>query len=444
MIIIDWLKLESRRLFLKKYLSKSTLLKKRNKKEDLRIKHERPHEVFYLHQVDDPYSHLCCQVLDQLNAAYNIKITPLVVGEPPESATPEVELLKKHSIDDASMIAPFYGLDFSTNKNKIPIEMIEKAQTILLSMNSDQFISMAKIVGEALWDNDIKALDEMVRKTTSMTKEKLVKKIENNNKKRKELGHYLGAVFAYEGECYWSIDRLPFLEKRLQDLNANKDNKILILERNSSNNKTLVLSQTIEIDFFISARSPYSYLALKQLIQLKKRLPIKINYRPILPMVMRGMKINLEKGLYILSDCKRIANQKEISFGNIVDPLGKAVERCYSIFPYIKRLDKEEEFFDLFLTDVWAKGRHGYLDKTLKNIILKLGLSWDDAKKEVDTNYWRKEIENNRKRMYEIGKWGPPSFSVKNENGQVLINLWGQDRIWLIEEMMYLMKDKDK
>jgi hypothetical protein len=46
--------------------------------------------------------------------------------------------------------------------------------------------------------------------------------------------------------------------------------------------------------------------------------------------------------------------------------------------------------------------------------------------------------------MYEIGKWGPPSFSVKNENGQVLINLWGQDRIWLIEEMMYLMKDKDK
>jgi len=161
-------------------------------------------------------------------------------------------------------------------------------------------------------------------------------------------------------------------------------------------------------------------------------------------MVMRGMKINLEKGLYILSDCKRIANQKEISFGNIVDPLGKAVERCYSIFPYIKRLDKEEEFFDLFLTDVWAKGRHGYLDKTLKNIILKLGLSWDDAKKEVDTNYWRKEIENNRKRMYEIGKWGPPSFSVKNENGQVLINLWGQDRIWLIEEMMYLMKDKDK
>ena len=94
------------------------------------------------------------------------------------------------------------------------------------------------------------------------------------------------------------------------------------------------------IDCFISARSPYSYLALKQLIELKKQLPLKINYRPIMPMVMRGMKIDLEKGLYILSDCKRIANQKEIAFGNITDPLGRAVERCYSLFPYVKRLNK--------------------------------------------------------------------------------------------------------
>ena len=163
-----------------------------------------------------------------------------------------------------------------------------------------------------------------------------------------------------------------------------------------------------------------------------------------MPMVMRGMKIDLEKGLYILSDCKRIANQKEIAFGNITDPLGRAVERCYSLFPYVKRLNKEEEFFNLFLTAVWSNGQHGYLNKTLKNIIRKLDLHWDDAKKELDTNYWREEIENNRKAMYNIGKWGPPSFAVKNQNNEVLTNLWGQDRIWLLEEIMYLMKDKDK
>ena len=444
-MIIDWLILEGRRRYLKKFLSQSTQHKKRNKKEALRIKDNKPHEVFYLHQVDDPYSHLCCQVLDQLTASYEIKIIPLVVGIPPQSTTPEVELLKQHSIDDATIIAPYYGLDFSTKRNEIPIEMIEKAQSILLSTNSTQFASKAKRVGEALWQNNRIALDEMLKKTKPITHQDVKERIEINNTKRKQLGHYLGAVFAYEGECYWSIDRLPFLEERLKDLNVRKDNKELVIKRNSlKKNKPLISSQQMTIDFFISARSPYSYLALKQLIELKKQLPLKINYRPILPMVMRGMKIDLEKGMYILSDCKRIANQKAISFGNITDPLGRAVERFYSLFPYVKELNKEEEFFDLFLTAVWANGKHGYLDSTLKNIIGKLDLPWDDAKKELDTDYWREEIENNRKAMYKIGKWGPPSFAVKNQNNEVLINLWGQDRLWLIEEMMYLMKNKDK
>lgn len=444
-MIIDWLILEGRRRYLKKFLSQSTQHKKRNKKEALRIKDNKPHEVFYLHQVDDPYSHLCCQVLDQLTASYEIKIIPLVVGIPPQSTTPEVELLKQHSIDDATIIAPYYGLDFSTKRNEIPIEMIEKAQSILLSTNSTQFASKAKRVGEALWQNNRIALDEMLKKTKPITHQDVKERIEVNNTKRKQLGHYLGAVFAYEGECYWSIDRLPFLEERLKDLNVRKDNKELVIKRNSlKKNKPLISSQQMTIDFFISARSPYSYLALKQLIELKKQLPLKINYRPILPMVMRGMKIDLEKGMYILSDCKRIANQKAISFGNITDPLGRAVERFYSLFPYVKELNKEEEFFDLFLTAVWANGKHGYLDSTLKNIIGKLDLPWDDAKKELDTDYWREEIENNRKAMYKIGKWGPPSFAVKNQNNEVLINLWGQDRLWLIEEMMYLMKNKDK
>lgn len=445
MMIIDWLILEGRRRYLKKFLSQSTQHKKRNKKEALRIKDNKPHEVFYLHQVDDPYSHLCCQVLDQLTASYEIKIIPLVVGIPPQSTTPEVELLKQHSIDDATIIAPYYGLDFSTKRNEIPIEMIEKAQSILLSTNSTQFASKAKRVGEALWQNNRIALDEMLKKTKPITHQDVKERIEVNNTKRKQLGHYLGAVFAYEGECYWSIDRLPFLEERLKDLNVRKDNKELVIKRNSlKKNKPLISSQQMTIDFFISARSPYSYLALKQLIELKKQLPLKINYRPILPMVMRGMKIDLKKGMYILSDCKRIANQKAISFGNITDPLGRAVERFYSLFPYVKELNKEEEFFDLFLTAVWANGKHGYLDSTLKNIIGKLDLPWDDAKKELDTDYWREEIENNRKAMYKIGKWGPPSFAVKNQNNEVLINLWGQDRLWLIEEMMYLMKNKDK
>ena len=60
---------------------------------------------------------------------------------------------------------------------------------------------------------------------TGYTHQDVKERIEVNNIKRKQLGHYLGAVFAYEGECYWSIDRLPFLEERLKHLNVRKNNK---------------------------------------------------------------------------------------------------------------------------------------------------------------------------------------------------------------------------
>ena len=58
-------------------------------------------------------------MLDQLGQSYDIELVPLVVGTPPVSSTPEVEMLKDHSIKDASMLAPHYGLHFETNKTDI-------------------------------------------------------------------------------------------------------------------------------------------------------------------------------------------------------------------------------------------------------------------------------------------------------------------------------------
>ena len=43
-----------------------------------------------------------------------------------------------------------------------------------------------------------------------------------SNALRQKLGHYLGATFFYAGEWYWGIDRLHHLERRLQDLGAQR------------------------------------------------------------------------------------------------------------------------------------------------------------------------------------------------------------------------------
>ena len=94
MLIIDWIKLELRRQVIKSLLAPSHKKKIREKRERKRKTENRPHQVFYLHQVDDPYSHLCCQILDQLKNSYDIEVIPLVVSSPPSSSTPEAECFK--------------------------------------------------------------------------------------------------------------------------------------------------------------------------------------------------------------------------------------------------------------------------------------------------------------------------------------------------------------
>ena len=444
MLLIDWVKLELRRRVTKLLLDPSHRKKIREKREKRRRTENKPHQVFYLHQVDDPYSHLCCQILNQLENSYDIELIPLVVGTPPPSSTPEVEMLKKHSIEDATVIAPYYGLIFGTSETDIEPENIKIAQSILLGTEQESFAKISLNVGEALWRNDTEKLKTLQKNAAILSDEEISESININNRKQKQLGHYYGGVFAYEGECYGGIDRVPFLEERLIALGVNKFDQLSILKRRSSKDKLPLKLDGITLEVLFSARSPYSYLALPQLIEFRKRYPVTIVYRPILPMVMRGMVINREKLLYILSDCTRIAEKKGIPFGNIIDPLGKAVERCYSLFKFTKEKGKEEDYFNAFLKAVWSEGQHGYLDKTIKNVVEKIGLNWEEAKKELDNNDWRKEIERNRLALYEVGKWGPPTMILKNQDKKVILSVWGQDRIWLIEETLYLMQERNK
>ena len=121
-----------------------------------------------------------------------------------------------------------------------------------------------------MWGNDLDRLKALQKNKAMISNEEIFKRISENNRKQKQLGHYFGGIFAYEGECYWNIDRLPFLEERLIALGANKSNQSSILKRKSSTDKlqSIISGMTLEVIF--SARSPYSYLALPQLIEFRK------------------------------------------------------------------------------------------------------------------------------------------------------------------------------
>ena len=440
MNIIKWFKLEFRSLYIRRMLSFEAQQKNSLRREEKRQKANRSHTVYYFHEVNDPYSHLCAQILKPLTDHYEIDLVPLIVGKPPKSSTPETEMLMTHSIEDAVMIAPYYNLQFHPLTSEIDHQSIEVAQSILVNCDQSKFINTAVRVGEALWSGNSDELHSMNDSKNHLNNNHLSSVIKKNNMTRKKMGHYFGGVFAYEGECYWGIDRLPHLEKRLTEVGAKKGDK----EGTVMSKKYSVVNKKqwpeLYLDIFWSARSPYSYLAMKPLAELREKYNVELRYQIIQPMVMRGMKINPEKGLYIVKDCMRIANENNIPFGNIIDPVGEAVERCYSMFDYVRKNRKEEQYLHAFAKAVWAEGKHGYLTSTLKAIINKIDLDWEEAKTELDSTNWTNETDKNRETLYKLGKWGPPTMSLSNSEGENLITVWGQDRIWLIEETIKLMQ----
>jgi len=440
MNIIKWFELEFRSLYMRRMLSFEAQQKNSLRREEKRQKANRSHTVYYFHEVNDPYSHLCAQILKPLTDHYEIDLVPLIVGKPPKSSTPETEMLMTHSIEDAVMIAPYYNLQFHPLTSEIDHQSIEVAQSILVNCDQSKFINTAVQVGEALWSGNSDELHSMNDSKNHLNNNHLSSVIKKNNMTRKKMGHYFGGVFAYEGECYWGIDRLPHLEKRLTEVGAKKGDK----EGTVMSKKYSVVNKKqwpeLYLDIFWSGRSPYSYLAMKPLAELREKYNVELRYQIIQPMVMRGMKINPEKGLYIVKDCMRIANENNIPFGNIIDPVGEAVERCYSMFDYVRKNRKEEQYLHAFAKAVWAEGKHGYLTSTLKTIINKIDLDWEEAKTELDSTNWTNETDKNRETLYKLGKWGPPTMSLSNSEGENLITVWGQDRIWLIEETIKLMQ----
>lgn len=440
MKIIKWFELELRSLYVRRILGYETQQKNSVKREGQRRRENRLHTVYYFHEVNDPYSHLCAQILKPLTDNYEIDLIPLIVGKPPKSSTPEAEMRIKHSIKDAAMIAPYYNLQFHPLTSEIDNQSIEVAQSILVNCDQSKFIKTAIRVGEALWSKNSDELHSMNDSKNHMNNNHLSSVIKKNNLTRKKMGHYFGGVFAYEGECYWGIDRLPHLERRLTEVGAKKENKGLVVIPRKSSVANKKQWPQLYLDILWSARSPYSYLAMKPLAQLREKYNVELRYQIILPMVMRGMKINPEKGLYIIKDCMRIADENNIPFGNIIDPVGKAVERCYSMFDYARKNNKEEQYLHAFAKAVWAEGKHGYLTSTLKTIINQTDLDWEEAKIELDSTNWTIETDRNRETLFKLGKWGPPTMTLSNSEGENLITVWGQDRIWLIEETIKLMK----
>ena len=432
--------------FLTKLTSEEELLKIRALEEKKRSKKGSKHVVEYFHFVEDSYSHLSAQVLKKLLERYDVEILCHLVSGPPGDSAPELDMLMKLSRIDAHLIAPEYGLKFPGYSEAPAESLFRLAEEILAAQGNQTFIDCAQAIGHALWAGDEDTLRDLARKYGQVSSNDVKDRVASGNARRSNLKHYLGAMFFYAGEWYWGVDRLYHLEARLAELGLDKrPTKPLVISRPEIEWGPLKDTGTLTLEFFPTMRSPYVAIIYDRTLRLAKETGVRLALRPVLPMVMRGLKTTYDKGRYIFWDASREARAAEVPFGNIFDSVGEPVRNCHSLFDWACKLGRERELFGSFLSCVFARGINTNTQKGMRKVVEMAGLDWKEAKVRIGNLGWEDLLEKNRKALYEAGIWGTPAFRLLDKDGEELISLWGQDRLWLLSRKIqrYLESGKN-
>ncbi|WP_297507936.1 DsbA family protein [uncultured Caulobacter sp.] len=397
---------------------------------DARLRGERP-TVRYFHQADDPYSHLAAQVLPRLRDRYAVDVEIFLVPPPADSAAPDRERLRAYGLGDAARLAKARGLGFPAGAKLPDASAVRQLQAVLAdALQRDRFADIASAAGAALWSGDDKSLARMAAATSAQDPALPDRLLSAGEARREQLGHYLGGMFHFEGEWFWGVDRLGWLESRLAARGLDREAGVPPLA--PAFEPSLIPSHegpgpTIEAWF--SFRSPYSWLFMPRIRELARAHRARLELRPILPMVMRGLAVPRIKTFYITLDCKREAERLGLPFGRIVDPVGAGAERALAVLHHAIDLGLGEAFAESGLKAAFADGIALAEDEGLYEAARRAGLTDDQTTAALADESWRDRAETNRAALLDAGLWGAPTVRVSGYEAH-----WGQDRLWMLEE----------
>jgi 2-hydroxychromene-2-carboxylate isomerase len=406
---------------------------KRHKAEKRRQKRGRPHRVEFYYQVNDAYSHLAAQTLIPLLQSYEIELVPYLAAPPSGANAPEPELLLDYSLRDSLAVALHYSLSFPTDAQLPKNDQLNLASAILAALSPSDFPQAVVEVGDALWSGNHAKLEALAKRLGKAEPASTKAAVDKGTQRRHELKHYSGAMFYYEGEWYWGVDRLYHLENRLIELGLHKSNSAeRVMPRPDIDFGENKDDGSLTLEFYPSLRSPYTSIIYDRTIQLVRDSGVKLVMRPVIPMVMRGVSVSMQKGFYIFSDAAREARTLGLDWGDYYDPIGDPIRRAFSLYPWAREQGKEIEFISAFLKAAFFDAVNTNKDTGLKQVVDKSGLSWAEALKIIDNKDWEAELEENRLAMLGLGIWGVPSYHLFDQNGQEVLSAWGQDRLWLV------------
>ncbi len=397
--------------------------------------------VHYFHQPDDPYSHLAAQLLQPLVSRYDIVLKPWLVPPPDDAAAPERNRLESYARRDAARLSRRYRLQFPTAATRPDQRRLDAARAgLVAALEAGRFAERAPVLGAELWSGEIERLPDAGPEPVP-DQAHIDSVLQQGDAERRRLGHYLGAMFYFEGEWYWGVDRLHHLETRLAMLGLDRgpisDPPLAAYQREQLAGDPADLKASTDpnagarplIEVWFSFRSPYTYIAVPRIVTLARHYGAELRLRCILPMVMRGLPVPAVKRLYIVLDTKREADLVGLPFGRIVDPVGSGAERALAVAFRATALGLSEAFAPAALAASFARGVDLADDAGLLATTRRVGLRDEDVRAALADQSWRETAEQNRVALFAAGLWGAPTFRVNGGPAH-----WGQDRIWALEE----------
>ncbi|MEM7433080.1 MAG: DsbA family protein [Pseudomonadota bacterium] len=392
----------------------------------------RKHRVDVFLELDDPYSYLLSRYLPDLAARNGVDVRIYVVQALDEGYRPRPDLQAQYAQIDCERLARELGIPFLDRGQAPPVE--HRLALIDSLAEQEQADDYAEQVNEALslyWRGDS---ESVARRLLDISERKGPAMLARNQALLESRGHYNSAMLHYAGEWYWGVDRLHYLEERLDALGAHRADasapKIASLKQVSKVTLPVTPPNAATplpaLEFFFSFRSPYTYFAMERAFAIADAFGLKLTLRPVLPMVMRGLPVPRNKLLYIAADTAREARRLEIPFGKFADPLGAGIERCLATYYYAVAEKREREFMVNAAQAIWAERIDVATDAGLRKVTGRTGLFWPDVLAALGNDQWRAEVEQNRADMMDAGSWGVPTVRL----GEFVV--WGQDRLWML------------
>jgi 2-hydroxychromene-2-carboxylate isomerase len=184
------------------------------------------------------------------------------------------------------------------------------------------------------------------------------------------------------------------------------------------------------VEWFYSFRSPYSYLSGPRGFALADHYDMELEFRGVIPMVMRGQSVPRAKQLHTLRDVARVADRLGLPFGRIHDPVGRGAMRCLLVSEYAKDEGRIREFVLEASRAIWAEAVEVASDHGLRAVCERAGLGWDGCAAALEDPSMRARVDANTQALDALGHWGVPVFAFGGEL------YWGQDRIEYLEEAL--------